>query len=162
MKQSKKIFALFTALVLILSLSTMAYAANAYTYSISSKNDDIREDVSGLHINHDEGIITYLPYSFNGRTHIFDQSQFNSIHLSGLMQAYRDKGYHTTLTIPATSATYPLSAAEPDGEYGVILTTSFGYGTWDVMIGNTPTASGTFRNAPYRYNVSFHYFGPPD
>lgn len=162
MKQSTKIFALVTALVLILSLSTMAYAANAYTYSISDEKEPIREDVSELHINHDEGIITYIPYSFNGRTHIFDQSQFNSIHLSGLMQAYRDKEYHTTLTIPATSATYNLSADEPDGEYGVVLTTWFGYGTWDVMIGNTPTASGTFRNAPYRYNVSFHYFGPPD
>lgn len=162
MKQSKKIFALVTALVLILSLSTMAYAANAYTYSISDMQDCIREDVSDLHINHNKDIITYLPYSYNGRTHIFDQSQFNSIHLSGLMQVYRDKGYCTKLTIPAASATYTLPAAECDGEYGVVLTTCFGYGTWDVMIGNTPTASGTFWNAPYRYFISFHYFGPLD
>lgn len=165
MKQSTKIFALVTALVLILSLSTMAYAASdAYTYSVSETYSyEIDEDVSTVHFNHYVGIATNLRYSYEARTHSFDQSQFNSQYLSGLMQAYRDAGYKSPLTIPASSGSMRLPATAPQGEYGVMLYTEFAHGTWNVLIGNTVTATGTFRNAPASYRFDYHCFGPlPD
>ena len=162
MKHSKKIFALVTVFVLILSLSTMAYAASdAYTYSVSEiDTNKIDEDVSTVHFNHYYGIATNLRYSYEARTHSFDQSQFNSQYLSGLMQAYRDAGYKSPLTIPASSGTKRLDATAADGVYGVLLYTEFAYGTWDVKIGNTITATGTFRNAPVGIELKSYRFGP--
>lgn len=162
MKHSKKTFALVTALVLILSLSTMAYAAtDAYTYSVSEIDSyKIDEDVSTVHFNHYVGIATNLRYFYHARTHSFDQSQFNSQFLSGLMQAYRDAGYKSPLTIPASGGTKRLAASEIEGEYGVLLYTEFAYGTWNVMIGNTITAAGAFQNAPVGIELKSYRFGP--
>ena len=159
MKHSKKFFALVTVFVLILSLSTMAYAADAYTYSVIPIDSSAeKEDVSLAQLRHVEDIATNLRYSFESRTHSFDQSQFNSNYLSGLMQAYRDAGLKAPLTIPAQSGTIRVPSSEPTGLYGVLLITNFVKGTWSVNIGNTVTATGTFRNAPLAYSVTFYAF----
>ena len=161
MKHSKKIIALVTVFVLILSLSTMASAASGpYTYSISDTVDSpISEDVTAVHLNHYVNIATNLQYSYGSRTHRFDQSQFNSTHLSGIMQAYLDAGYKSTLTIPAASGIKRVPAAACEGEYGVLLYTWFGRGTWKVMIENTVSLGGTFRSAPLTYNTDYYCFG---
>lgn len=162
MKRSKKIFALVTVFMLILSLSTMAYAASsAYTYSFSGiSNYSVMEDVSEAHLNHYLGIATNLRYSYEARTHTFTQSQFDSQHRSGLMQAYQNAGYKTTLNIPASSGIIRVPAADPAGEYGIVLYTQFAKGTWNVMIGNTVSFSGPFRDVPLSYNVAYYRFGP--
>lgn len=158
----KRILSFVLVFALILSLSTMAYAASsAYTYSISGiSNYYIMEDVSEVHMNHYLGIATNLHYSYEARTHTFKQDQFNSQHLSGLLQAYCDAGFKTTLTIPASSGTIRVPAAESTGEYGVVLRTQFAQGTWNVMIGNTVSLAGTFRDAPTSYNIVLYRFGP--
>lgn len=159
MKRSKKILALATVFVLILSLSTTAYAADAYTYSVIPNAVYYEaEDVSLAQLNHEAGDTTVLRYSYEARTHSFDQSQFNSNYLSGLMRAYSDAGLWSTLTIPAKSSTISVPATEPDGLYGVLLFTYTVDGTWNVKIGNTVTSAGTFRNAPYTYSVAFFAF----
>ena len=160
MKHSKKILALVTALLLVLSLSTMANAASsAYTYSVAPNvylYD--AEDVSLAQLEHDVGIATNIRYSIEARIHTFDQTQFNSTHLSGLMQAYRDAGLQSPMRIPATSDTKRVPAWEPSGLYGVLLFTYYANGNWNVYIGNTPTASGTFRNAPHSYSIDYFAF----
>lgn len=158
----KRILSFVLVFALILSLSTMAYAASsAYTYSFSgiSNYSDI-EDVSETHLNHYVGIATNLRYSYEARTHTFSQSQFDSQHRSGLMQAYQNAGYKTTLNIPAYSGTKRVPAADPEGEYGIVLYTQFAKGTWNVMIGNTVSLSGAFQDAPISYNVAYYRFGP--
>lgn len=158
----KRILSFVLVFALILSLSTMAYAASsAYTYSFSGISTyPINEDVSEVHLNHYLDIATNLRYSYEARTHTFRQGQFNSQHLSGLMQAYLDAGYKTALNIPASSGTKRVPAAAAEGEYGVVLSTQFAKGTWNVMIGNTVSTSGEFRDAPISYNVVYYRFGP--
>lgn len=160
MKHSKKIFALVTVLVLVLSLSTMAYAASsAYTYSVVPRVYLFdAEDVSLAQLEHDVELATNIRYSFEARIHTFDQTQFNSTHLSGLMQAYRDAGLQSPMRIPATSGTQRVPAWEPSGLYGVLLFTYYADGNWNVYIGNTPTSSGTFQNAPHSYSIDYFAF----
>ena len=159
MKQTKRILALVTVFVMILSLSTMAYAANAYTYSIVPNIYLFEaEDVSLAQLDHDVGIATNLRYSYEARTHSFDQTQFDSTHRSGLMQAYRDAGLQSPMSIPAKSGTERVPAWEPSGLYGVLMFTYFADGSWGVYIGNTLTATGTFQNAPHSYNIKYFAF----
>ena len=150
MKCSKKVLALVTVFVLILSMSAVAYASTGpYYYTVTKTGEYTGYNiVSGDTAVHSYGRPDVLSFSYSTKTYYFDQSQFNSAHNSGLMQAYRNAGLLTTLTAPAKSGTVTVPANAVNGVYKPALYCKYAKGTWNVTLDTTITYSGTFTASP--------------
>lgn len=156
MKCSKKILALVTVFALILSMSAMAYASTGpYHYTVTKTDEYVGYHFVGDNkVVHSYGRPDVISYSYATKTYYFDQSQFNSDHISGLMQAYRNAELLTSLTAPAKSGTITVPSNAASGVYGVALYCKYARGTWNVKIDTTITYSGTFTASPIEYWLS--------
>ena len=149
----KKILALVTVVALLLSLSTMAYAATGpYYYTVTKTNNYTEtEIVSDKDVIHTQGEASVVIYSYRGRVYYFDQSQFVSSHLTGLMQAYRAQGLKESLSVNGVSTADIIPVSIPSGSYAMGLFVRFANGSWNVKIDDTVTYSGVFTSAPIEY-----------
>lgn len=155
MKCSKVILTLVTVIVLVLSMSIMAYAATGpYTYGfINVITDSDADEVSNNPVNHYADIARTISYEYDDRVYTFDYTQFQSDHRSGLQQAYQAKRWKSVMNVQAYSGNKTIPSDADPGVYKVMFYYYYREGTWCVKIGDTITYSGPFTNSPSYYDV---------
>lgn len=155
MKHSKKLIALIIVFILVLSSSSVAYASSGpYTYHIAHVTYARQsESVSLVDVQHVRGLADNIHYAYSTKAYYFDQSQFVSSHLTGLMQEYRSWNLKERLIVDGVQETLLIPANYDSGLYTVRYTYISGSGPWYVKLNGMTTYSGTFVNAPYNYEV---------